>query len=85
MRKLLLYHISIFILLGVISSCKSDEQTTNADDKLTDDLSNQIEKELDNPELYYQRAQHYYKTESYDEAISDLKQAIALDLSLIHI
>ncbi len=79
MRKLLLYHISIFILLGVISSCKSDAQTTNADDKLTDDLSNQIEKELDNPELYYQRAQHYYKTESYDEAISDLKQAIALD------
>ncbi len=79
MRKFLLYIMPALTLTGLLWSCKGDQQVNTVTVEDSEKLSNQIEKELDNPELYYQRAQIYHKEESYDQSILDVQRAIALD------
>jgi len=79
---------SLFLVLFASSyySCKSD--TTNkpnaapevvAQIPKIDKLDRQIAENPDDPTLYFNRAQVYYKNEGYDEAIQDMAFAMQLD------
>jgi tetratricopeptide (TPR) repeat protein len=78
--------IAAFAALG--TSCKNDPktETTNASAIPKGNLdpevllyTNKIKDSPNEDSLYYHRAQAYYKSEGYDEAINDLQRAIALD------
>ncbi len=73
----------LFILLFIlIASCKhkSDGNQQNSDSLSvnisTDELNLQIEKDLSNPELYYQRSVIYFNENNFEKALQDIDQAI---------
>lgn len=57
----------------------SQQQTEQTGDPIVDALSSQIAQEPDVADHYFQRAQALYQREAYDEAITDMEQAMALD------
>lgn len=83
--KLLLFG---FVLLGVWA-CETDQESNTEPPatQSTDDpqmaqinlLSQKIQENPDDPQLYFQRAGTYYEIEGYDQAIADLQRAMMID------
>ncbi len=78
--------IFISYILCAIVSCDSQNTVVNRKDKdsvialpaSAEEISRQIEKEPDNAELYYRRAQIYFNEKYLDRALDDISQASAL-------
>jgi len=80
MKKLLVF--ATVCIMG----CNGAEPSKNTDDTVTIegtpaivDVSQQIENEPDNPELYALRGRLFYEEEQYMSAASDLTRAVELD------
>jgi len=82
-----LFHF-LFLMVLIISgqSCKPD--ISNKNDSTSevvsqipqiDNLDQQIANNPNDPVLYFNRAQIYFKNEGYDEAIQDMAYAMQLD------
>lgn len=65
----------------VVISCKEKAGTPVGltGDPVIDGLTEAIEKDPDDPELYYKRGQAFYDREAYDQAIQDLASLLKLD------
>ncbi len=81
-----LFFALVLTLLGLsLAACKPHKENPAASevvvsgDPLLDQLSGAIAENPEELSLYYERASRYYELESYDEAISDLQQALRLD------
>jgi len=73
-------------VLLLITACWSDSPppTEEAPTRVAqipqiDKLNTMIEGDASNPELYFKRAQVYFKNEGYDEAIQDMASAMRFD------
>jgi tetratricopeptide (TPR) repeat protein len=72
----------LWLLFGMIwIGCKSDSPTPLASvgDPEIDALNIEISKDLNNPDLYFKRAQKYYEKAAYESTLLDLKRALAID------
>jgi tetratricopeptide (TPR) repeat protein len=76
----------LLALILLLASCQNKQGTPAEESRIQltgneaiDELNAKIGSSKDDPELYYQRANAYYKAESYDEAIADMKAAIGMD------
>lgn len=67
----------------ILSSCEGDKKPTAAPqstgDSLVDQISAEIVKAPNNPELLYNRANVLFEKEEYEASISDLEHAMSLD------
>ncbi len=74
--------ILVFVFALTMIGCKQDSRTpkkaATGNEKI-DLLTNEIEKNKNNPQAWYTRAQAWYDLADYDHAIVDLKHAIHLD------
>lgn len=78
-----------FVSILLLASCGEDKPKTNVE-RHNKDVIPEIEKldqliveEPENHQLLFERAKVYYNNEGYQEAIDDLKKAIAIDSSHI--
>lgn len=87
MKHTILLFFSI-LAVGLFYSCTgntdNDSPSENSNAAATTDpsilkLSNAIEQDPNNPQLYAERGALYYEQENYDEGIKDLNKAIQLD------
>lgn len=74
-----------FLLLSFASilliGCKGDQAADMAPtgDPAIDNLTQQITRNRQNHELYYERAKLLYQQDDYEQTISDLQQALSID------
>ncbi len=69
------------VLLVFIIACKSDisKNFETSGDQEIDAITNQLNTDPKNANLYYQRAQKFFEKSSYDNAILDLRKAMTID------
>lgn len=79
MKKEIILLSVLSIIAITICSCNSDKSHAKKISNEADEISAEIEKDLGNAELYFQRAQMHYNDSAYDKAITDLEKAISLD------
>jgi len=78
----LLFTLSVFTLVAIISSCKSgeeDKKTVRKSDPQLEALTEAINKNPKNADAFFNRAKYLYESESYDESIFDLASAMKID------
>ncbi len=76
----------ILIAITFLFSCFPEPSTppiTGSENPAVSEISNQIQYNPHDPELYLSRATLYYEMEYYDEAIKDMKKAMSYDSSSI--
>jgi tetratricopeptide (TPR) repeat protein len=75
------WYLLLSFLVVVIYSCKSDSnnKVESSGNPEIDALTQQISKNPDNPELYFQRAKLYMDNSTFDRAILDMQKAISID------
>lgn len=82
--KKLIFITAVVAIMGLVSACGSASQdadnTANKEvvSKSAAELSALIEKEPNNPELYYRRANTYFEEKYLDRALADIEQALAI-------
>ena len=69
--------ISTFILISCKSGNKVEAGLTG--DPVIDQLTEEISRSPNNPELYLNRSEAYYEKQAYDQAIADLERVMQLD------
>lgn len=74
----------VILLALALSACKPKDNPQQAADVGTSDpliaqLTQEIQKQPKNAALYFSRAQRYYESEGYDEAIQDLEKVLGID------
>jgi tetratricopeptide (TPR) repeat protein len=79
------HFVFILLIFSVFVGCKKksdpQEAAKNTGHVKLDRLSAQIERNPQNAQLYFARAEEYFQLEGFDEAIADLNQAIRIDSS----
>ena len=74
---------SLLIVVALASSCKDSSKPAaerpSSGDPTIDRLSEQLEEDPKNDELYFQRGLQYWELDAYDEAIADATKAISID------
>ncbi len=72
-----------FMSILLVTSCKqkATDQTSigMTGDPAIDQITEAIDKDPENPSLYYQRAETFYQKQAYDQAIEDLARVLILD------
>ena len=77
-KRILLLLVSGIVIISS-SGCGGDGNQTSGKASDTDVINAEIENDLGNAGLYFQRAQMHYDAKAYDKAITDLDKAIQLD------
>lgn len=79
----LVFSTILFFAILLISSCKPKVAETTSigltGDPAIDQITESIDKDPENPSLYFQRAETFYQKQAYDQAIEDLARVLILD------
>lgn len=85
--KKTIYFLVLITCIGIGLGCKADPSPAQNNstapvgtgDALIDRLSEDIARDDDNADLYFQRSQAFYEREAYDRAIADMEKAMTID------
>lgn len=82
MKRVLIFHLLVILLASCGNNTKTKRQNMvdSLDNPLTL-LNEQLEKDPDNPNLLYERAQVYFDNKQIDPAMADIDRATLLDSS----